>query len=280
MAAITGSVVAESAAGRSRRPAGLKLPQLGALLVPLVTFVLLVVLAEIVLRMIDVKPFIVPLPSAVLESMWVDRDLLTHEAGYTLVAMVVGFLAAVVAGIALAMLIVSSSLMNRAVYPILVVSQVVPSIALAPIFLIWFGNGLNPKIILVAVISFFPIVVNTVIGFRSIEQDKMFLARTMRAGPWTTYVRFQVPNALPYIFAGLRLAATSTVIGAVVGEFMGGQHGLGFIMLVANGALNTKLMFAAIGYTAILGLGFFVIVAGLERLAIPWHVASRGTDGS
>ena len=252
--------------------------KISLVLIPLLTLVVSLVITEIVLKMLDVKPYIIPLPSAVFEAMWTNRDLLLPEAGHTLYEMVVGYVIAVVVGISLAMMIVASTVLERAIYPLLIVSHVIPSIALAPIFLIWFGTDALPKIILVAFISFFPIVVNTIIGLRSMELEKAYLAQTMGAGSFSIFLRFRMPSALPAMFAGLKLAATACTIGAVVGEFMGGSHGLGFVMLAANGGLNTKVMFAAIGYVAILGLGFFGIVTLLERLTIPWHAAARKAD--
>ncbi|MEV1294235.1 ABC transporter permease [Pseudonocardia sp. NPDC049635] len=247
--------------------------------VPLGAFVTVLVLVEAVVRLLDVQEFIFPAPSTVFATMWTERALILPEAAYTVTEMIVGFAIAVGVGVGIALWVTASTLMGRTVYPLLIISQVVPSIALAPIFLIWFGTGVLPKILLVALISFFPIVVNTAIGLRSLEREKVHLARTMGAGGIATFVRFRLPNALPSMFAGLKLGATATVIGAVVGEFMGGDHGLGFLMLTANGSLNTPLMFASIGYTAVIGLGFFGIVALVERLTIPWYIAARAVDG-
>jgi NitT/TauT family transport system permease protein len=247
--------------------------------VALAAFVVILALVETVVRVLDVQAFIFPPPSAVFATMWTERALILPEAGYTVLEMVIGFALAVGVGVGIALWITASALMERTVYPLLIISQVVPSIALAPIFLIWFGTDMLPKILLVALISFFPIVVNTAIGLRSLEREKVHLAQTMGAGAVAAFLRFRLPNALPSVFAGLKLAATATVIGAVVGEFMGGDTGLGYLMLTANGGLNTTLMFAAIGYTAIIGLGFFGIVSLAERVAIPWYVAARAADG-
>jgi NitT/TauT family transport system permease protein len=170
---------------------------------------------------------------------------------------------------------VSSGIFEKCVYPLLVTSQVVPKVALAPLFLIWLGYGILPKIILVGLLAFFPIVIDTVAGLRSIEIEKIYLARSMGANPIQLFFKLRLPNALPQIFSGLKLAATFSVIGAVVSELIGASEGLGYLMVEAEGSLNTPIVFAAIGYLTIMGIGLFTAVSFVERLTIPWHVSRR-----
>jgi NitT/TauT family transport system permease protein len=190
-----------------------------------------------------------------------------------------GYLLSIVIGIPLALAIFLSPFFARTVYPLLVSSQAMPKTAIAPLFVVWFGFGLLPKVLIAFLIAFFPIVINTVVGLASIEPEKLYLARSMGMSPMTTFFKIRLPQALPAIFGGLKIAITLAVVGAVVGEFVGAEAGLGYLLLVANGNLNTPLLFAGLVGLTVIGVVAFMLVEIAERIAIPWHV-SQGDRGA
>jgi len=153
--------------------------------------------------------------------------------------------------------------------------QVVPKVAIAPLFLVWFGVGTTPKVLVAFLISFFPIVIDAAVGLRSMSSEMRDLARSMGASRWQVFARFRLPTSLPYLFRGLKVAATLAVAGAVVGEFVGADKGLGYLLLVTNSNMETALMFATIVALTIIGLAFFYAVEFIEALLIPWHVTHR-----
>jgi NitT/TauT family transport system permease protein len=153
--------------------------------------------------------------------------------------------------------------------------QVVPKIAVAPLFIVWFGVGITPKILVAFLISFFPIVIDTCVGLRSITPEMIDLARSMGASRLQIFREFRLPTSLPYLFSGLKVAATLAVAGAVVGEFVGADKGLGYLLLVTNSNMQTALMFATIVVLTFIGLVFFYVIEFLESLLIPWHVTQR-----
>jgi NitT/TauT family transport system permease protein len=159
--------------------------------------------------------------------------------------------------------------------PTLLFFQVVPKVAIAPLFLVWFGVGALPKVLVAFLISFFPIVIDAAVGLRSMSTEMRDLARSMGATRMQVFARFRLPTSLPYLFSGLKVAATLAVAGAVVGEFVGADKGLGYLLLVTNSNLETALMFAALFALTIIGLAFFYAVELLEALLIPWHVTHR-----
>ena len=186
-----------------------------------------------------------------------------------------GFALATIVGIAIAVAIVTWRPFEKAMYPLLVASQEVPQIAFAPLLLVWFGFGLTSKVIIAFLIAFFPIVVNTAAGMRSVPTEMLDLAHSTRASGVTILRRIRFPFALPNVFTGLKIGVTFAVIGAVVGEFVGSGSGLGYVLVTADGRLDTATMFAAIIILVIMGLVLFLAVSLLERLLIPWHVSQR-----
>jgi NitT/TauT family transport system permease protein len=190
-------------------------------------------------------------------------------------SMLVGYAIAAVLGLLIALPIAFSRIMQRTVYPLLVVSQLVPKVALAPIFVIWFGFGLLPKIMIVFLLSFFPVLLNSIVALKSIDPEIIYLARSTGAGRLDMFLRVRLPNSMPTIFAGLKLAAISATIGAVIGEFIGSDSGLGYIILTAQGDLQTDLSFSAIVILTLLGFLLYYGVESVERIAIPWHISQR-----
>jgi NitT/TauT family transport system permease protein len=189
--------------------------------------------------------------------------------------MLVGYALAVGIAVPLAIAITSSARFDRFVMPTMLFFQVVPKIAIAPLFLVWFGVGALPKVLVAFLISFFPIVIDAAVGLRSMSSEMNDLARSMGATRMQVFLRFRLPTSLPYLFSGLKVAATLAIAGAVVGEFVGADKGLGYLLLVTNSNMETALMFATILALTIIGLVFFYLVEFLEKLAIPWHVSHR-----
>jgi NitT/TauT family transport system permease protein len=159
---------------------------------------------------------------------------------------------------------------ERAIYPIIVASQTIPKVAIAPLLMAWFGYGLTPKIVIVVLLSFFPIVINSVVGLKASSAEMLYLAQSMGASGWQTFWKFRLPQALPYIFAGLKLATVLSVIGAVVAEFIGADQGLGYVITVAGSTFNITRQFAAIIVISAIGMVFFAVIETIERFVVPW----------
>ncbi len=235
---------------------------------------------ELAVRLLHVPLYLVPAPSLVVVRLFTQWNLLMPHFLKTAYETLIGFAAAVAVGLPLAIVITFSRLAEKLIYPVLVASQVVPKVAIAPLFVIWFGFGFIPKVIVAFLISFFPIVIDTVVGLRSVDPDMIYLARSMNGNGMKTFLKIRLPNALPNILAGMKVGMTFAVVGAVVGEFVGSSDGLGYILLVATGNVDTPLVFASILLMTILGVLFFGILEGLERLLIPWRPSDRLEEAS
>ena len=243
------------------------------------TVLAFLVVWEIASRVFSLPSYILPAPSEIVGEIVTRRAQYAHAALFTLQPMLIGFAAAVAIGVALALLVAFSRTMESTVYPLLVFFQIVPKIAVAPLFIIWFGFGLAPKVLLVFLLSFFPVVVSAITAFRSVDPDILDLARSTGAGRWRTFVKVQIPHALPTLFTGFKVAAALSATAAVVAEFVASDRGLGYLLLEANGNLNTSMAFGAVFVLTALGFALYAAVEFAERLAIPWHVSQRG-DGS
>lgn len=220
-------------------------------------------------------PYLLPPPSAVIADLFRQRDLLASHALATLVASVLGLCFACVVGIGLAMVIVLFKSFGDAIYPLLVVSQVIPKVALAPLMIIYVGFGIQSKILIVFMLAFFPIVVNTIMGLRAINRDLLQLLETMKASKWQIMWRIRLPNAIPQMVEGTKIAVTLAVTGAVVGEFAAGNQGLGYLILASAANLDTLLSFSAIVSLAVLGIVLFKTVAVIGRIATPRPLRSQ-----
>lgn len=242
--------------------------------------VALLVIWEALVRLADIKPYIMPAPSEVLMEIWSRHARYLQAADYTLRPMLLGFAAAVVIGVALSLIVAFSRRTEETVYPLLVFFQIVPKIAVAPLFIIWFGFGLFPKVLLVFLLSFFPVVVAAITAFRSIDADIMDLARTTGASRWRVFCRVELPHALPTLFTGIKVAAALSATAAVVAEFVASDRGLGNMLLEANGNLNTTMAFGSIFVLTLLGFALYAAVEAIERLLIPWHVSQRNVPGA
>lgn len=226
---------------------------------------------EVAVHINETPRWMLPPPSAILESFRTDWRLLLEHARVTLLEVVLGFGLALLTGIVTGVAIDSSLVLRRAIYPLIIASQTIPMVALAPLILIWFGYDLIPKILITALIGFFPIAVNTVDGLRSGDREMLGLLRSMGATGWQRFRIVRVPAALPLIFSGARIAITFCVIGAVFAELVGASAGLGYLMERSAAQFQTSRVFACIVILALMGIGLFSLIAFIERLALPWR---------
>lgn len=223
---------------------------------------------ELFVRTMDIADYILPPPSQILVKLIASYPLLISHGKITLVEALGGFLLGASTGTALAIAMARSRLIERMLYPLVISSQTFPKEALAPVFVIWFGFGLMPKIIIAGLISFFPVVINTTRGLLSVDPLVLDLMRSLSAGQRQIFLKVRLPNAIPYLFAALKMCITLSVIGAVVGEFVGASAGLGHLIRLANSELATDLMFAALIALGAMGTALFLIVDGLEKTAL------------
>jgi NitT/TauT family transport system permease protein len=196
--------------------------------------------------------------------------VLIHDIAVTLVETLSGFAVAMLVAIPIAAILVSSNLLWRAFYPVLAGVQSVPKNAIAPLLILWFGTGQLSKVIIAFLISFFPIVINAVSGMTLVDADAHDMMKTLRASRWQVFWYFRLPNALPFIFAAAKVSITLALVGAVIGEFVGADSGLGYVILISSSQLHTDVAFVAIVLLAAIGMALFSLVGMLERLAMPW----------
>jgi NitT/TauT family transport system permease protein len=245
---------------------------------PVAALLVAAVVWDLAIRLFEIKPFILPPPLAVLEALVRDFPSLMRDSWVTLQEVLAGFALGLVVGLAAALAIVSWPLAERTLYPLIVASQAVPKIAIAPLFILWLGFGIAPKIFVAFMIAFFPIVIATIVGLRSIGMETIYLARSMGASARQMFFKFRLPHAMPSIFGGLKVAMTLSVTGAVVGEFIGTDHGLGRVIILANGNLDTAVLFAAVAILGVMGLALFLAVDIVERVVVRWHISQRSVQ--
>jgi ABC-type nitrate/sulfonate/bicarbonate transport system permease component len=220
---------------------------------------------------LGLEEFLVPSPAQVAEVLWTDRALIAENAWVTLVEVVLGFLVAVVVGLAAAVALHRSELLRRAGYPLVVASQTIPIIVVAPVLVVWFGYGIGPKLAIIALICFFPIAVNTLDGLQSVDRDLTRMMRTIHGSRSVIFWRVEAPTALPYAFSGARIAVAVAVIGAIFGEWAGADRGLGFLMLQDNAQLETARLFASVFVLSTIAIFLFGLVSLVERRVLRWR---------
>ena len=223
-------------------------------------FLLLFIVWELGVRMFGVKEYLLPPPTKVWTEFFKRYDTVMASAWVTTQEILAGYALAVVVSVPLALWIAYSRFMESAVYPVIVFLQIVPKIAIAPLFIIWFGFGFTPKLLLVFLLSFFPIVVASIAGFKSVDPDIMDFARTTGAGGWTCSRKIRLPQALPHIFTGLKVGAALSATAAVVAEFVASDKGLGYLLLQYNGQLETPMVFAIVVLLSLIGLAVYYAV--------------------
>jgi NitT/TauT family transport system permease protein len=245
------------------------------LIYPLAGFLLIVIVWEGYVDFAHVSKIVLPSPMDILRASWQRSDLLLRETLPTALESLYGFALAVIIGIPLAVCVANSRMLNLTFYPILIATQSVPKVAVAPIILVWFGLGMQSKLAIAFLVAFFPIVVDTATGLRATPPGLMELAQSLRASRWQTFWKVQFPAALPFIFSGAKVAVTLAVIGAVIGEFVGSTNGLGNLLLSANAQLDGPLAWAALVWLSVLGIVLFLGVIVAERLLMPWAGAGH-----
>jgi NitT/TauT family transport system permease protein len=232
---------------------------------------LLVVLWQGAIVAFSIPEYTLPSPWAVAGGIRDNWELLLENSRVTLVEILVGFGLAVALGFPTAAALAFSRVLDRLLYPILVAGQNVPKVAIAPIMVLWFGFGFKSNVAIAASIAIFPIIINTALGLKSIETDMVRLGRVMGGSPMRLMWKIRLPNAMPFVFAGLKLGMTFAVIGAIVGEFISGSSGLGYLIQVATGQLRTVLAFSSIVVLSAMGIALYYAVEAIERVSIRWH---------
>ncbi|NYF13893.1 NitT/TauT family transport system permease protein [Pseudoclavibacter sp. JAI123] len=229
-------------------------------LAPTVTLVAIVAIWEIGVRLSEVPAFLLPAPSAVGASLVDNWALLMGHAGVTIVETLIGFALSAVVGIALAVVIVMWPLVGAAIFPIVVASQVIPKVAIAPLMVVWIGTGMTTSALIAFVMAFFPVVVNATLGMKSVQDSSVDLMRSMGSSQWQVFRYLRFPSALPHIMTGLQLAIAFAIVGAIVGEFVGSDSGLGYLLIVTQGNLRTDLLFADLVVLTAMGLLLYYAV--------------------
>jgi putative hydroxymethylpyrimidine transport system permease protein len=220
---------------------------------------------------LHLEPFLVPSPSEIAESLWQNRSLLAENAWVTLKEVLLGFGCALLAGLGFAVALHLSETLRRAFYPLVVASQTIPIIVIAPILVVWFGYGIGPKLVVVALICFFPITVNTLDGLRSVDRDATKMMRTLDASRWQTFRRVEAPTALPYVFSGAKIAVAVALIGAVFAELVNPESGLGYLIFRDGYQYETARQFASVFVLSAMAVSLFGLLALAERRLVTWR---------
>jgi len=237
---------------------------------PVLGVVLLILAWHFYVVAFNVPPAVLPKPGLVLDSMIANWRAIVQEGRVTLLESLYGFLLAFALGIPLAVAISSSRTLNLMFYPLLIATQSLPKVALAPLILIWLGTGMESKLAIAWLVAFFPIVVDTATGLRNTPAEFLDLATSVRASALQTFWKIRLPAALPFVISGSKVAITLAVIGAVIGEFIGSNEGLGNLLLVANSQVNIPLAFACLFGLAVIGIGLYAAVVAVELALKPW----------
>ncbi|PKB80918.1 MAG: nitrate ABC transporter permease [SAR202 cluster bacterium Io17-Chloro-G9] len=235
----------------------------------------IIALWEWVVATNDIPAWKLPAPTAIGSELWTGRELLLGHTWVTVEEVLIGFAVALICGVTLAFLINSSRTLERVIYPGVVASQTIPIIVIAPLLLIWLGYGLQHKVFVVALISFFPIVVNTVDGLKSADPDMVNLLKTLGANRWQILRKVHVPSSLPFLFSGIKIAITVSVIGAVIGEWVGSSEGLGYLAIRSKSQFLSERVYATVVLLSLMGIVLFLIAGALERMLLPWYHNER-----
>lgn len=227
----------------------------------------------------DVPRYILMPPSVIVEKGWADLDRLLYYTWVTGLETYLGYAVAVVLALPIGLAIAFSSILRRTLYPFLVCIEMVPKIAFAPLFISWLGFGLLPKVIIVFLVCFFPIVLNAILAFNSLSDELTRFCRSTGAGPIRTFFKVRLPAAMPQCFVGFKYAAINATVGAAIAEFIGSDEGLGFYIQIVTGNMRPDLAFAGIFFLTLVGLSLFGLVTLAERFLIPWHVSIRRQQG-
>ncbi|MFO1057772.1 MAG: ABC transporter permease [Dongiaceae bacterium] len=242
---------------------------------PLLTAVLVGLVWEGMTVAFDIPPYLIPSPSRIWLAFWANPQGLLSNAGVTLLEAVSGCAIGSLLGAALGTAFAYSRLLARSLLPYFIASNTIPTVAIAPIIILWFGHGLGSKIAVTTFLSFFPLALNMMKGLQSYDRVIMDVFHVAAASPWQRFLKMRLPSALPYVFVGLKINVTFSVIGAIVSEFVQADRGLGFVIMTTYRTLNMPRLWAALIVSALIGIVFFGIVTLIERLVIPWHASMR-----
>jgi len=242
---------------------------------PTALFLALVLLTELLVRWLEVPSYLIPAPSVVITELFTNWAYYWHAIPPTLIEILVGFLLAVVVGIVLAIPVALTKFGEQALMPLIVATQSIPKAALAPIFVIWFGFDLLPKIVVAMLLAFFPIVVNMARGLRAVEPEIVQYMSTLGASSWFVFARLRLPQSAPYLFAAMKVGVSLATVGAIVGEFLGADRGLGYLMTNAMNNFDTTRMFGALVLTSAIGVILYGIIALAERRLMSWQPDSE-----
>ncbi len=230
---------------------------------------------EVLVDVLEVPRYILPKPSTIVIKSAVDLDRLLYYTWITGTETVLGYAAAIVIAVPLGLAIAFSGFLRQTIYPFFVSIEMTPKIAFAPLFISWLGFGLLPKVIIVFLVCFFPIVLNAILAFGSLSEELTRFCRATGAGAWRSFVKVRLPAAMPQCFVGFKYAAINATVGATIAEFIGSDQGLGFYIQIVTGNMRPDLAFAGIFFLTALGLAVFGLVTLAERLLIPWHISVR-----
>ncbi len=272
--------------GRAHRarwawPVGGGMPKIGggdraaAVAYPVATVAALVGVWHAAVAGLGVPEYLLPLPTTVARYIARSWDFLLAHAWVTTYETLGGFVLSIAVGVPLSISIVWSRVLDRAVMPLLILSQTFPKVAIAPLLIIWFGFGILPKVLVSFLVAFFPVLIAGITGMRAVETDMLDMIRSMRASEWQIFWKVRVPHALPHLFAGLKVAIAFAVVGAVVGEWVGADKGLGYLLLLANANLDTPMLFSVLVVLMGIGVVLYYAIVWLERRMLPWHVSMR-----
>jgi NitT/TauT family transport system permease protein len=234
-------------------------------------FVALILLWEAAVRLLHVPDWLIPAPSQVAEIVADKHSLLNYHTLFTVQETVIGFALAVVVGVLFAVAIIHFPVLRDTLYPLLIMFNSFPKVAFAPLFVIWIGVGIESKIANAFLLALFPIVINAILGLTNMEPDLLQLVQSMSRSRRVLFWKIRLPHSLPYLFAGCKIAVSLAVIGAIVGEFISGRAGLGYMILAANSYFNTALAFASLLYLVVMSLVLYGIVVMAEKLLLPWY---------
>jgi len=250
--------------------------QLGKILPKLLYFMVFLCIWQLIVTVFKLKVFILPSPIRVFQHIFYPPMAAKYNwfrhIGATLTEIGLSFLATVAVGMSLAILITWSKVLSQLLMPIITMFNSLPKVALAPVFLLWFGYGLVPNIMVAILVAFFPLVINAVTGLKAVDDDLLDLVRYLNASKVQMFIKIRIPNSMPYVFAGMKISATMCVVGAIVGEFIASQKGLGYLIRDAQAFIDTPTMFACLILLSVMGYLFFSFILFLEKLCMPWNI--------
>ncbi|SMB90717.1 ABC-type nitrate/sulfonate/bicarbonate transport system, permease component [Desulfonispora thiosulfatigenes DSM 11270] len=239
-------------------------------LIPLGFSIFIILVWEIFVKALQIPKWILPAPSIIINSLFSNLPYMFNHTIATLAEALLGFVLAIIISFIIAFLMDSISFIRKAIYPLLIISQTIPIISVAPLFIIWFGYGILPKIIVVQLVCFFPIVISLLGGLASVDDDQINLLRSMGASNLELFKMVKLPASMPSFFSGLKISASYSIMGAIIGEWLGAERGLGVFMTLAQKSFQTEKVFAAILIITVLSLGIFLVVSIMEKIIIPW----------